>query len=114
MRVMLTGATGFVGSWIARVLIERGYKVRGLVRKTSNLANLQQIELEQVEGDVLDRASVRRALKGCEAVIHTAGIAHFRPGDPKPMYEVNVSGVEIVLGEALKVGIRRAAAAIGG
>src|SRR5262249_31974999 len=60
------------------------------------------------EGDVLDRDSVSRALAGCEGVVHTAGIAHFRPRHEREMYEVNEGGVKVVLGAALDAGIRRA------
>jgi dihydroflavonol-4-reductase len=111
MKVMITGASGFVGSWIARELVAAGHQVRALVRSTAkldNLAGLGDQALERVEGDVLDRGSVERALAGCDAVMHTAGVAHFLPGERQRMYDVNHRGVENVLGAALDRGVRRA------
>ncbi|MCS6914251.1 MAG: NAD-dependent epimerase/dehydratase family protein [Myxococcales bacterium] len=108
MKVLLTGATGFLGGWIARELAAAGHAVRALVRASSKLDNLDGLPVERAEGDVLDEASVVRALQGCEAVVHTAGIAHFNPDSREHMYAVNVRGVEIVLGAALRAGVRRA------
>jgi len=108
MRVLVTGATGFLGSWVARELVARGHAVRALVRPTSPLDNLAGVELERVEGDVLDAASVRRALWRCEAVAHVAGLVHFLPTDLDRLRAVNVRGVELVLGEALAAGVGRA------
>lgn len=108
MKVLVTGATGLIGSWVVRSLLERGHTVRVLVRKTSSLANLEGLPIERFEGDVMDRASVRTALEGCEGVIHTAGVAHFLPGDEERMYAVNVESVDIVLGQALELGVKRA------
>lgn len=108
MHVLITGATGFIGAHVARMLITRGHTVRALVRKTSSLTNLQDLALERAEGDVCDAASVRAALQGCDAVVHTAGVAHFMPGEETRMYAVNDGGVRIVLGEALKAGVKRA------
>lgn len=108
MKVCITGATGFIGSHVARLLLERGHGVRALVRKTSSLANLEGLPIERAEGDVCDASSVRAALAGCDAVIHTAGVAHFMPGEEARMYAVNEGSVRIVLGEALKAGVTRA------
>ena len=116
---MITGATGFLGSWIARELVAAGHTVRALVRPTAKLDNLEGLAIERAEGDVLDRSSVERALEGCDAVMHTAGIAHFLPDNVDLMYAVNHRGVENVLGAALSAGIARAVltsstAAVGG
>jgi dihydroflavonol-4-reductase len=108
MRVLLTGASGFVGSWVARELVGRGLSVRALLRPTARLDNLEGLPVERATGDVLDRTAVERALEGCEAVVHTAGVAHFRPGDEERMYAVNGGSVEIVLGAARAMGVRRA------
>jgi len=107
-KVLVTGATGLIGSWVVRELVSRGYAVRALVRKTSSLANLEGLAVERSEGDVLDRASVRAALTGCQAVIHTAGVAHFLPGETERMYAVNEGSVDIVLGQALELGLEKA------
>ena len=108
MRVLVTGATGFAGSWVARELLARGHEVRALVRARSSLANLEGLALERAEGDVTDRASVERAIAGCEAVVHTAGVAHLRPGDEARLEAVNHRGVAVVLGAALRGGAKRA------
>lgn len=108
MRVLVTGATGFIGSWVAREIASRGHTVRALVRKTSSFANLEGLALERAEGDVTDRPSVEQALRGCQAVVHTAGVAHFRIGDDTRLYAVNHAAVGIVLGAALRAGVKRA------
>ncbi len=108
MRILVTGATGFVGSWVARELALRGHAVRALVRPQSSLANLEGLALERAEGDVTDRPSVERALQGCEAVVHTAGVLHFRSGDETRLYGVNHGSVAVVLGAALRAGVKRA------
>jgi dihydroflavonol-4-reductase len=115
MKVLVTGATGFIGSWVVRELTAAGHLARVLVRKSSNLANLSALlagsggaQVERAEGDVLDAASVHKALLGCDGVIHTAGIAHFNPDDPQMMHRVNTEGAEIVLAEALRAQVKRA------
>lgn len=108
MRVLVTGATGFVGSWMARELAARGHAVRVLLRPTSSLANLEGLPVERAVGDVTDLASVERALRDCEGVVHTAGVAHFRSGDEARLEAVNHGSVGIVLGAALRAGVRRA------
>ncbi len=108
MRILVTGATGFVGSWVARELLSRGHVVRAFVRRSSRLANLDGLAAERAEGDVLDRGSVERALDGCEAVVHSAGVVGFGREDRERMYAVNARAVEIVLGAALAAGVRRA------
>ncbi len=107
MRVLVTGATGLVGSAVAKELLARGAAVRVLVRATSKLSNLEGTGVELARGDVLDAASVRAALDGCDAVIHAAGIPRIG-GPPAQLHAVNVEGVEIVLGAALEKGISRA------
>jgi dihydroflavonol-4-reductase len=119
MKILVTGATGFLGSWVVRELVSRRHEVRVLLRKTSSRANLEGLEVESLEGDVCDPASVRRALPGCQGLVHTAGVAHFQPGDTERMYAVNHKSVEIVLDAALEAGVERAvltssAAAMGG
>ncbi|BDG10499.1 NAD-dependent epimerase/dehydratase family protein [Anaeromyxobacter paludicola] len=108
MRVLVTGASGFIGSWVARELAERGCEVRALVRPTSRLDNLRGLAVERAEGDVLDAASVARALRGCEGVVHTAGVVAWSPGKAGRMHAVNGRGVEVVLGAALEAGVERA------
>jgi len=108
MRVLVTGASGFIGSWVARELVSRGHDLRLLLRPGSPPDNLEGLAAERAVGDVLDASSVRRALAGCDAVVHAAGVVHFLPTDLDRLFEVNVRGVEVVLGEALAAGVRRA------
>ena len=119
MKVLVTGATGFLGAWVARELASRGHAVRVLVRAQSRLDNLQDVPAERVLGDITDGASVERAVAGCDAVGHAAGLARLRAGDRAHLMAVNEGGTENVLGAALRAGVRRAvfvgsAGALGG
>ncbi|MEZ0229118.1 MAG: NAD-dependent epimerase/dehydratase family protein [Planctomycetota bacterium] len=100
MKVLVTGATGFVGSEIARELVRQGHQVRVLVRKTSKLDGLKDVPHERVEGDILDRASLDRALEGMEALIHAAANVSARIRDAALIDRVNVEGTRTVLDAA--------------
>lgn len=119
MRVLVTGATGFVGAWVARELARRGHVVRVLVRPQSRLDNLEDVPCERVLGDVTDPASAERAVAGCTGVVHAAGVARLRAGDRDHLLAVNQAGAEHVLSAALRAGVQRAvfvasAGALGG
>jgi dihydroflavonol-4-reductase len=107
MKVFITGATGFVGSHVAREAAQRGGELRLLVRKTSNLDNLQGIQGETVVGDLLDAESLRSAIRGCEAVLHVAADYRLWVRDPKAMYAANVDGTRELLRIAREEGVRR-------
>ena len=117
MRVLVTGATGFLGGAVTRELLARGHAVRVLARERSDTSALEQegaearhssgLALEISRGDVLDPAAVRRALAGCEAVVHTAGIAGFR-ATRAALMAANARSVEVVLGAAKEAGVARA------
>ncbi len=109
MRVLVTGATGFLGSWVARELLARGHAVRALVRLASRLDNLGGLAVERASGDALDPPSVERALAGCDAVVHAAGAVDWSAPRER-ILAVNHRAVEVVLGAALAAGVRRAAA----
>ncbi|MFO0620888.1 MAG: NAD-dependent epimerase/dehydratase family protein [Polyangia bacterium] len=111
MKVLVTGATGFLGSWVVRKLVESGHSARVLVRKSSKLDNIGELfgaSVDKAYGDVLDGDSVRAALDGCQAVIHTAGVPHFNPDNPELMYRVNATGAGIVMEAALAAKVDRA------
>ncbi len=97
MKILVTGATGFIGSAVVRALLEKKMPVRCLVRKDSDNSNLQGLRLDLAYGDVTDLDSVRRALKGCDRVIHLAAIYAIWLKDPNLMYRVNVNGTHKVL-----------------
>ena len=104
---LVTGATGLVGSHVTRLLVERGDRVRVTVRAGSRVEQLDGLEVEQVRADVLDRASVRRALRGVSRVFHVAGLTSLR-GGADALFRINVDGTRIVLEEALRAGVDRA------
>jgi len=107
MKLFLTGATGFVGSHVARELASRGADLRLLVRKTSNLANLQGLQAETVTGDLLAPESLRSAVRGCEAVLHVAADYRLWVRDPDTMYRANVEGTRALLRIASEEGVPR-------
>ena len=102
----MTGATGFIGSNLVRVLLARGYTVRALVRDGSNRKNIEGLDLDIVSGDLNDeRLNFREAMRGCEAVFHTAAIYSFWTPDSRQVFETNVRGTERLLVAAFENGI---------
>lgn len=107
MQAFVTGATGFLGSHVARVLCEEGARLRLLVRATSNLRNLQELNAETVTGDLRDPASLERAMSGCDTVFHVAADYRLWVRDPEEMYRSNVEGTRALLEAARKNGVSR-------
>lgn len=107
MTVFVTGATGFLGSHVARVLAEQGAELRLLVRPTSNLKNLQGLKADTATGDLRDVASLEKAMAGCDTVFHVAADYRLWVRDPAEMYRSNVAGTRAVLEAARKIGVRR-------
>jgi dihydroflavonol-4-reductase len=103
----LTGATGFVGSAVARVLAARGHRLRLLVRPTSDRRNLSGVEAELALGDLTDPASLARAVSGCRYVFHVAADYRFWVPDPEPMLRANVDGTVAVMRAAQAAGVER-------
>ncbi len=108
MKVLVTGATGFIGGNLARALKARGYSVRAMVRDQSDAAALEGLGIEEAPGDLRDRESVARALKGCDALFHCAAVYAFWTPDPREVYRVNAEAVRTVFEEALKAGVKKA------
>lgn len=106
MKIFLTGATGFLGSHVARVLAGRGADLRLLVRRTSNLKNLEGLNAETVTGDLRDPASLEKAMSGCDTVFHVAADYRLWLRDPNEMYRSNVEGTRAILDAARKNGVR--------
>jgi dihydroflavonol-4-reductase len=101
----VTGGAGLVGSHVARLLARRGDDLRLTVRAQTRLENLD-FDYQPVVCDVLDRRSVRRAMRGVERLFHTAGLASLR-ADPDTLFRVNVEGTRVVLEEALRADVQR-------
>ena len=97
MKVFLTGATGFLGSHVARALADQGADLRLLVRPTSNLKNLEGLKAETVTGDLRDPASLEKAMSGCDTVFHVAADYRLWVRDPDEMYRSNVEGTRAIL-----------------
>jgi len=107
MKILVTGGTGFIGAAVVRLLLEDGLPVRCLVRKESDLSNLDGLDVEYAHGDVTDLDSVRRALGGCDRVIHLAAIYAIWMKDPNQMYRVNVNGTHKVLTACREAGVQK-------
>src|SRR5215467_3843125 len=107
MLVFITGATGFLGSHVARVLADQGAQLRLLVRPSSDLRNIADLNVERVAGDLRDTASFEKALDGCDAVFHVAADYRLWVRDPDQMYRSNVEGTRELLRAAKERGVRR-------
>ncbi|MGI8511217.1 MAG: NAD-dependent epimerase/dehydratase family protein [Solirubrobacteraceae bacterium] len=103
---LVTGATGLIGSGVARALAARGDDVRLVLRESSSLDNLDGFDYEAARGDILDRRSLRRVLKGVERVFHVAGLTSLR-ASAATLHKVNVQGTRTVLEECLRAGVER-------
>ncbi len=107
MATVVTGATGFIGSRITKKLVERGDRVKVLVRKTSDTRNIDSLDVEKVYGDVTDRASLKTAFTGCDKLFHAAGFVSFKKSDHRKMLEINVRGSSNVLSAAAAAGVTK-------
>ncbi len=104
---LLTGATGFVGSAVARKLLLRGHRLRLLVRRGSDRRNLVGLDAEIVEGDLAEPASLTEAVRGCRLLFHVAADYRLWVPDPLAMNRVNVAGSEALLLAAASAGVER-------
>ena len=104
---LVTGATGFVGSAVARALLARGERVRVLARPNGNRQNLAGLPVEITEGAMEDPRSLARAVAGCRYVYHVAADYRIWVPDPAPMFRANVEGTRDLLTAALDAGVER-------
>src|SRR5512136_2416534 len=105
--ILVTGATGHIGNVLVRKLLDRGERVRALIWRGEDTTPLQGLPVEQVEGDVLDPASLDIAMRGIRTVYHLAGIISIMPGRDPIVWRVNVEGTRNVLAAARKAHVRR-------
>src|SRR5207248_3100846 len=105
--VLVTGATGFVGTAVARALIATGRPVRALCRPSSDRRNLTGLDLEIAEGSLEDVASLASAVAGCGTVYHVAADYRLWVRDPQAMYRANVEGTCALMTAALGAGVER-------
>jgi dihydroflavonol-4-reductase len=106
-RILVTGATGFVGSAVARLAVQRGYDVGVLVRATSSRANLEGLDCEIVTGDMRDSAAMERALKDVRFLLHVAADYRLWARDPEEIIRNNVEGTRATMEAALATGVER-------
>lgn len=107
MKALVTGGTGFVGSHLARRLLERNAEVRCLVRPASRLDNLKDLPVEFITGDLRDTDSIKQAVRGTHMVYHCAADYRLWCKEPREMYESNVNGSRNVMQAAFDEGIER-------
>ena len=105
-KVLVTGAGGFIGSHVVEELLKENIEVRALIRPGESLTNLKGMEIEKVEGDVLDTGAVLKAMAGVDTVFHLAAIFAIWMRDWSRIYEVNMQGTQNVLWAAMKSNIR--------
>ena len=107
MTTLVTGATGFVGSHVARQLLAKGDRVRVLVRRSSNLRALEGLTVERVEGDLNDSASLEHALDGVRHLFHVAADYRLWARYPQEIYKTNVEGSRKLFEVARRAGVER-------
>ncbi|NIM28039.1 MAG: NAD-dependent epimerase/dehydratase family protein [Gammaproteobacteria bacterium] len=107
MTTLVTGATGFLGSAVVRALLERGESVRVLTRPNNNRRNIHGLDVELVEGNLNDPDSLRRAVRGCRALYHTAADYRLWAREPAQIYETNVTATRQLLRLASDAGVGR-------
>jgi dihydroflavonol-4-reductase len=106
-QTLVTGATGFVGSAVARALVGAGFRVRALVRSGSPRFHLDGLDLEFVEGDIRDADAVRRAIAGARYVFHVAADYRLWARDRSEIFAANVDGTRNIMREAVRAGTER-------
>lgn len=109
MHVLITGGTGFVGGWTAKLIADAGHSIRFLVRNPDRLqtsvAKLGVDVSDYAVGDITDRVSVRDALRGCDAVVHSAALVATDPRQTNEMLTTNMQGAQNVLGQSVELGL---------
>ena len=106
-RVLVTGANGFLGSWLTRRLLSEGHQVYALVRRSSDLSELDGVKCEYLYGDITDLSSLENATQKIDTVFHTAGLVAYQKSERSQMERVNVTGTQNVLTACQKNSVRK-------
>lgn len=107
MTVLVTGGTGFVGSAVTRMLLDRCFDVRAMVRSSSDLTLLDGQDVERVQADLDDPESLRQAVSGCSALFHVAADYRLWVPEPDAIYRTNVEGTRALMRTAAEAGVER-------
>jgi len=107
VRTLITGATGFIGSHVARAALAAGEKVRVLIRRESSRTNIEGLPVEVATGNLTDHRSLEKAMRGCRRVYHVAALYSFSIRDPQRFHAVNVEGSRAVFDAAGQAGVER-------
>ncbi|MBL1141041.1 MAG: NAD-dependent epimerase/dehydratase family protein [Proteobacteria bacterium] len=107
MKTLVTGANGFIGSAVVRLLLDKGDDVRVLVRPDSDRRNFDGLDIEIIEGDLTDIESLKSAVTGCNNLYHLAADYRLWIPDPDNMYKVNVDGTRDLIIEATEAGVEK-------
>ncbi|MEO0897044.1 MAG: NAD-dependent epimerase/dehydratase family protein [Bacteroidota bacterium] len=106
-KIFVTGADGMLGSNLVRELLSRNYEIRALIQKGRQSPTLEGLDIEQFEGDLLDKESMDKAMEGCEYVIHVAAITNVWPSQDPIFHKINVEGTENIIELCLKHQVKR-------
>jgi dihydroflavonol-4-reductase len=107
MKVLVTGANGFLGSWLTRALVQQGHEVYALVRAQSDLSDLEGVSCTYLYGDITDLDSLYKSFEGIDTVFHLAGLIAYKKADRAEMEKINVFGTENVIDACLTKKIRK-------
>lgn len=107
MKVLVTGANGFLGSWVTRALVSDGHEVYALVRPNADLSELNGVSCTFIHGDVTDLNSLLQAFKGMDSIFHLAGVIAYKKSQRHLMDKVNVQGTANVVAACRENKIRR-------
>lgn len=103
MKVLVTGATGLLGSHIVYELVRRNYRIRALVRPESDLRAIEKFPVELIKGYITRKENVVKAVEGCEYVIHSAALAVHKPTRLEAFREVNIDSTRYVISACMKI-----------
>lgn len=107
MKVLVTGANGFLGSWLTRTLVKQGHEVYALVRAQSDLSELEGVACNYVYGDITDLESLYKSFAGIDTVFHLAGLIAYKKSERAKMDKINVFGTENVIDACLTKQVRK-------